>query len=60
MKKQHAGAPSRRYSARKLSMTQVWDADGLVPLTVVRVGTNVVTQVRTDRVDGYSAIQQLR
>ena len=39
-------------------MTQVWDADGrLVPLTVVQVGTNVVTQVRTEEVDGYSAIQ---
>ena len=39
-------------------MTQVWNADGhLVPLTVVQVGTNVVTQVRTEEVDGYSAIQ---
>ena len=39
-------------------MNQVWNADGhLVPLTVVRVGTNVVTQVRTEEVDGYSAIQ---
>jgi len=28
-----------------------------VPLTVGQVGTNVVTQVRTDEVDGYSAIQ---
>lgn len=43
---------------RKLGMTQVWDADGrLVPLTVVQVDTNVVTQVRTDETDGYSAIQ---
>ena len=42
----------------KLGMTQVWNADGhLVPLTVVQVGTNVVTQVRTEEVDGYSAIQ---
>jgi large subunit ribosomal protein L3 len=42
----------------KLGMTQVWDADGrLVPVTVVAVGTNVVTQVRSADADGYSAIQ---
>ena len=57
-KKQHAGAPIKALLGRKLGMTQVWNADGhLVPLTVVQVGTNVVTQVRTDEVDGYSAIQ---
>ena len=57
-KKQHAGAPIKALLGRKLGMTQVWDADGhLVPLTVVQVGTNVVTQVRTEEVDGYSAIQ---
>ena len=42
----------------KLGMTQVWDDDGrLVPVTVVHVGTNVVTQVRTAATDGYSAVQ---
>ena len=42
----------------KLGMTQVWDADGrLVPVTVVEVGTNVVTQVRSADADGYSAVQ---
>ena len=57
-KKQHAGAPIKALLGRKLGMTQVWNADGhLVPLTVVQVGTNVVTQVRTEKVDGYSAIQ---
>ena len=56
--KQHAAAPIQALLGRKIGMTQVWDADGrLVPLTVVQVGTNVVTQVRTDEVDGYSAIQ---
>ena len=45
-KKQHAGAPIKALLGRKLGMTQVWDADGhLVPLTVVQVGTNVVTQM---------------
>jgi len=42
----------------KLGMTQVWDADNkLVPVTVIEIAPNVVTQVRTPEVDGYSAIQ---
>ena len=42
----------------KLGMTQVWDEAGrLVPVTVVQVGTNVVTQLRTEETDGYSAVQ---
>jgi large subunit ribosomal protein L3 len=42
----------------KLGMTQVWDANGrLVPVTVVQVETNVVTQVRSADTDGYAAVQ---
>jgi len=42
----------------KLGMTQVWDATGkVVPVTVVNVGTNVVTQVRSVETDGYTAVQ---
>ncbi|MCL2850610.1 MAG: 50S ribosomal protein L3 [Micrococcales bacterium] len=42
----------------KLGMTQVWDAAGrVVPVTVVNVGTNVVTQVRSLETDGYTAVQ---
>ena len=42
----------------KLGMTQVWDEAGrLVPVTVVQVGTNVVTQIRSAEVDGYAAVQ---
>jgi large subunit ribosomal protein L3 len=42
----------------KLGMTQVWDdANRLVPVTVVKAGPCVVTQVRTPDVDGYSAVQ---
>ena len=42
----------------KLGMTQVWDADNrLVPVTVIKAGPCVVTQVRTDETDGYSAVQ---
>src|SRR3954467_5359015 len=42
----------------KLGMTQVWDADNkLVPVTVVKAGPCVVTQVRADETAGYSAVQ---
>lgn len=44
--------------AEKLGMTQVFAEDGTVtPVTVVRAGPCVVTQVRTAERDGYSAIQ---
>jgi large subunit ribosomal protein L3 len=42
----------------KLGMTQVWDANNkLVPVTVIEMSPNVVTQIRTPEVDGYDAIQ---
>jgi large subunit ribosomal protein L3 len=42
----------------KLGMTQVWDADNrLVPVTVIKAGPCVVTQVRQPDVDGYGAVQ---
>nr|WP_245941692.1 50S ribosomal protein L3 [Vallicoccus soli] len=42
----------------KLGMTQVWDeGNRLVPVTVVKAGPCVVTQVRTDDKDGYAAVQ---
>ncbi len=42
----------------KLGMTQVWDENGkIVPVTVIEVAPNVVTQIRTAEVDGYSAVQ---
>jgi len=42
----------------KLGMTQVWDDAGrLRPVTVIQVGTNVVTQVKTPETDGYSSVQ---
>ena len=42
----------------KLGMTQVWDENGkLVPVTVIEIAPNVVTQVRTPEKDGYSAVQ---
>ncbi len=42
----------------KLGMTQVWDENNkVVPVTVVKAGPSVVTQVRTPDTDGYSAVQ---
>jgi large subunit ribosomal protein L3 len=42
----------------KLGMTQVWDDQNrVVPVTVVKAGPCVVTQVRTPETDGYSAVQ---
>lgn len=42
----------------KLGMTQVWDDEGrVVPVTVLQVDTNVVTQVRNAETDGYEAVQ---
>ncbi|MBD0676736.1 50S ribosomal protein L3 [Kitasatospora sp. NPDC091335] len=43
----------------KLGMTQVWDENNrVVPVTVVKAGPNVVTQVHTaDSAAGYDAVQ---
>ena len=42
----------------KLGMTQVWDENNkIVPVTVVKAGPCVVTQVRSADNDGYSAVQ---
>lgn len=42
----------------KVGMTQVWDDENrVIPVTVIAAGTNVVTQIRSPEVDGYSAIQ---
>lgn len=43
---------------RKIGMTQVFTKFGkLVPVTVIEVGKNVVTQIKTTENDGYDAIQ---
>ena len=53
-----AAAPTRALLGTKLGMTQIWDENGVLrPVTVVRVDTNVVTQVRTIETDGYEAVQ---
>ena len=43
---------------RKIGMTQVFTESGkLIPVTVVEVEKNVVTQIKTKEHDGYEAIQ---
>ncbi len=43
---------------KKLGMSQVWDENGFfVPVTLVDVSTNVVTAIKTDETDGYTAVQ---
>lgn len=43
---------------RKVGMTQVFTKDGkLIPVTVVSVEPNVVTQIKTKENDGYDAVQ---
>ncbi|TDD75741.1 50S ribosomal protein L3 [Actinomadura darangshiensis] len=42
----------------KLGMTQVFDDEGrIVPVTVVQAGPCVVTQLRSQEKDGYTAVQ---
>lgn len=43
---------------RKVGMTEVFTKDGkLIPVTVVEVEPNIVTQIKTVENDGYNAIQ---
>ena len=43
---------------RKKGMTEVFTADGkLIPVTVIEVEDNVVSQIKTKNIDGYDAIQ---
>ncbi len=50
--------PVKAVLGEKLGMTQVFDAQRrMVPVTVVKAGPCVVTQVRTAETDGYAAVQ---
>ncbi len=43
---------------KKIGMTSIFDENGKnMPCTVIEVGPCVVTQVRTEEVDGYEALQ---
>lgn len=55
---QSYGSSIKGIIGKKLGMTQVFDSNNhLVPVSVIEVGSCVVTQVRTPETDGYSAIQ---
>lgn len=43
---------------RKVGMTQVFATNGeLIPVTVIEITPNVVTQIKSEATDGYNAIQ---
>ena len=43
---------------KKLGMTRQFNEDGLsIPVTVIQAGPCVVTQVKNEKTDGYSAVQ---
>ncbi len=50
--------PSFGLVGRKVGMTRIFTEDGdVIPVTVLDVSNNRVTQIKTDDVDGYSAVQ---
>ena len=52
------GKNTKGVLGEKLGMTQVWDEQNrVVPVTVVKAGPCVVTQIRKQEVDGYEAVQ---
>jgi large subunit ribosomal protein L3 len=42
---------------RKSHMTQVWKGEAIVPVTVLKAASNIVSQVKTKERDTYSALQ---
>ena len=43
---------------KKIGMTSIFNEDGKnIPCTIIQAGPCVVTQLKTDEVDGYSAVQ---
>ena len=42
----------------KLGMTQIFDESGLaIPVTIIKAGPCLITQIKTLETDGYTAIQ---
>lgn len=53
-----APSKSAHILGKKIGMTRVYDENGVSsPVTVIKVDPNVVTQIRTQEVDGYCAVQ---
>ncbi|MCH8546168.1 MAG: 50S ribosomal protein L3 [Cryomorphaceae bacterium] len=43
---------------KKIGMTSIYDANGkIIPCTIIETGPCVVTQLKTEDVDGYSSVQ---
>lgn len=43
---------------KKIGMTSIFDENGkIIPCTIVETGPCVVTQIKTEEVDGYSSVQ---
>ena len=42
---------------KKLKMTQLWQENKMIPVTLIQAGPCFVTQVRTEDKDGYEAVQ---
>ena len=42
----------------KIGMTQIFDESGnIIPVTILKVGPCIITQIKTEIKDGYNAIQ---
>ena len=42
----------------KIGMTQIFDESGdIIPVTILKVGPCVITQIKTQLTDGYNSIQ---
>ena len=42
----------------KIGMTQIFDESGnIIPVTILKVGPCMITQIKTESKDGYNAIQ---
>ena len=45
-------------AGRKLGMSQMFATDGtIIPVTMIEIEPNVITQIKTTETDGYNAIQ---
>ena len=43
---------------KKIGMTSIFNEDGKnIPCTIIQAGPCVVTQLKTEEIDGYSAVQ---
>lgn len=41
---------------KKIGMTQVFENEKLIPVTVIEAGPNFVVQLKSDEKDGYKAV----